>query len=63
MVLRPIFFKKNNLLGKALKPFCSPLFQLKTDFFHEKNNNIDYSSTLLYLIDVNWLISFIFRVK
>ena len=36
MILRPIFFKKTNLLGKALKLFCSPFFWLKTHFFHEK---------------------------
>ena len=51
------FFKKNNLLVKALKPpFCSAFFYLKQRyFFHEKNCNIDYSSSLHYLIDVNWL--------
>ena len=29
----------------------------------EEKNNIDYSSSLPYLIDINWLIGFIFRVK
>ena len=57
------FFKKNNLLGKTLKPplFCSPFFWLKTYFFNE--TKIDYSSSRPYLIDANWLIGFIFRVK
>ena len=58
------FFLKNSLLGKALKPplFSSPFFWLKTYFFNEKKN-IDYSSSLPYLIDANWLIGFIFCVK
>ena len=51
-------FLKNNLLGKALNP---PFFVVlssdlkQTNFFHKKNSNIDYSSSFLYLIDVNWL--------
>ena len=66
------FFKKDNLLGKALKPplFCSPFFWLTT--FFQWKQNIDYSSSLPYLIDgriltslvdANWLIGFIFDVK
>ena len=32
-------------------------------FSTKKNCNIDYSSSLPYLIDVDWLIGFIFNVK
>ena len=59
IIFRRNFFKKNKLLVKALKPlflqsFLSDLKQ--RHFFHEKkNSNIDYSSSLSYLIDVNWL--------
>ena len=51
-------FFKNNLLVKLLKhPFCSPFFWLKTNIFlpWKKICNIDYSSSLRYLINVNWL--------
>ena len=57
------FFFKKNLLRKALNPplIGSPFFWLKTFFSMKKN--INYSSSLPYLIDANWLIGFIFRVK
>ena len=50
-------FLKNNLLVKALEPLFAVLSSdLKQRyFFHEKKCNIDYSSLLPYLIDVNWL--------
>ena len=52
------------MLGKALKPplFRSLFLWLKTYFFNAKNN-VDYNSSLPYLIDANWLIAFIFCVK
>ena len=53
------FLFKNNLLEKVLKP---PFFaDLSSDFkqryfFHEKNCNIDYSSSPPYLTDVKYFI-------
>ena len=54
-----------DMLGNALKPFfCSGLFLLKTFFSTKKKNcNIDYSSSLPYLIDVHWLSGFVFCAK
>ena len=45
-----IFFKK--------RYFFAVLFSKLKDIFHEKkkrNYNIDYSSSLAYLVEVNWL--------
>ena len=51
-------FLKNNLLVKALEPLFAVLSSdLKQRYFflEKKKCNIDYSSPLPYLTDVNWL--------
>ena len=53
------FFKK--IICWERRSFAALSSDLKHIFSMKKN--IDYSSSLPYLIDINWLIGFIFRVK
>ena len=54
------FFKK--IICWERRSFAALSSELK-HIFSMKKSNIDYSSSLPYLIDINWLIGFIFRVK
>ena len=59
MILRPVFVKK--IICWERRSFAALSSDLKHIFSMKKN--IDYSSSLPYLIDINWLIGFIFRVS
>ena len=59
-----IFFKKIQFAGKSAKtPFFAVLSSDLKRISSMKKKKIDYSSSLPHLIDVNWLIDFIFCVK
>ena len=59
MILRPVFVKK--IICWERRSFAALSSDLKHIFSMKKN--IDYSSSLPYLIDINWLIGFIFPVR